>query len=129
MNELLLTALVSAVLAGGSVWKYKTYQYEAEEAERIAAVAEVTRIARHKVGEASTEHEVAKTKITTEYVVVTKDIEHVVNKIEYRDRICFDDDGLRAHAAAVRLTGNTSEPSYPMPAASAPAGRASSVSP
>lgn len=103
--------IAAALLSSFSTYKIMDWRADAAELARTEAAAELTKMQNLAASVAATAHENAKVKINTEYLVVTKEVENVVTKIEYRDRICFDDDGVRAHNHSVRLTGNTSEPS------------------
>lgn len=60
-----------------------------------------------KIDTSAVQHEIAKTRIETEFVTITKEVERVVEKPTYRN-ICLDDDGLRVIAAAI---GAASTPS------------------
>ncbi len=120
MTFAVAAVIVASALTGGSVWKYQEYKYVAKDAARIEA-ENIRLNTNEEVAEAAaTKHEVNKTKIATKYVVVTEAIENVITKIEYRDRVCFDDDGLRAHASAVKLTHPSSKSENSLPTAPVP---------
>lgn len=116
--------IVGAVLTagiGGAVgaWKVQEWRYGALEAERMEQERETAKMRRQAANSASTGHEQDKTRIQTEFVTIEKEVERVVNQIEYRDRACLDPAGLRTLQEAIRLTGNPSEPvnTVPTPAA------------
>jgi uncharacterized protein YlzI (FlbEa/FlbD family) len=113
-------AALSAIMAGGGAWEFQNSRFEAKELARKAAEAELAASNQAAIDTASTSHTAAKAKINTKYLVVTEEIENVVTKIEYRDRICLDADGLRAHASAVELTGATRKSERALPAADIP---------
>lgn len=69
-----------------------------------------------KIDTSAVQHELAKTRIETEFVTITKEVERVVEKPTYRN-ICLDDDGLRVIAAAI---GTAHAASQPAPAVSRP---------
>lgn len=110
-------ALVSAGLAFGGAWQVQNWRYESKDAVRIENERELQRLQQRTATVASAGHEQDKVQIQTKFVTITEEVDRVVEKIEYRDRMCFDDDGLRAHAGAVRLTGNAGQPGYALPAA------------
>lgn len=120
MNPLIIACIISILISGASVWKFQDYRYAAIELERVEAERELHKMRNKAMDTASENHENTKIQIQTKYSVVTKVIDNVIHKIEYRDRLCFDDDGLRAHDGAVRLTGNTSEPESRMPTTNIP---------
>lgn len=111
MYQLAIAAIIAALMSGIGTWKVQEWRYDSKELARVEAGRELTKMNNAAANAASTEHEKTKTKIEKEYLVVTKEVENVITKIEYRDRICFDDDGLRALNRAVGLTGTASKPS------------------
>jgi hypothetical protein len=110
MYNFIIVALLSSVLSGFGTWKVQAWRYDSKELARSEAAAELTKLNARAASIASAGHEEFKTKTDTKYLVVTSEIENVVTKIEYRDRICFDADGMRAHDGAVRLTGAAPKP-------------------
>jgi hypothetical protein len=114
-----ITALIAAVLAFAGAWTVQGWRYDAQGKARLELAQEVQRMRARVADKASEAHEVDRVKIETEFVVVTSEVEKIVEKTIYRN-VCFDADGLRAHARAVRLTGNSSEPPDPVPAPAAP---------
>lgn len=107
--------IVGAVLAagiGGAVgaWKAQEWRYGALEAERMAQERETAVMRRKAANTAATGFEQDKVRIQTEFVTIEKEVERVVNQIEYRDRGCLDPAGLQHLQAAIRLTGNPGEP-------------------
>ena len=120
MYQFVIVALISTFLSALGTWKVQEWRYTAKEAQRMEVEKELTKLNSASANMASAKHETTKTLIATKYVAVTETIDNVITKIEYRDRVCFDDDGLRAHAGAVRLTGNTSELKDGLPTAAAP---------
>lgn len=112
--------IVGAVLAAGiggftAGWKAQTWRYGALEAERMEQERETAKMRRQAANTAATGFEQDKVRIQTEFVTIEKEVERVVNQIEYRDRACLDPDGVRSLQAAIRLTGNSSEPGNPVP--------------
>ena len=112
--------IVGAVLAAGvggfaAGWKTQGWRYGALEAERMDQERETAKMRRQVANSASTGHEQDKARIQTEFVTIEKEVERVVNQIEYRDRACLDPAGVRTLQEAIRLTGNPSEPGNPVP--------------
>lgn len=118
MNIQLIIAAAIAVSSFGTAWKIQDWRADAAELERVTVAQEMARNLRKVTSGASTAFEDDGAKVKTKIVTVRQEVDRVVEKIEYRN-VCFDADGLRAHASAVRLTGNTSKPESPLPAASA----------
>lgn len=118
MFAYVVTALVAALLACSGAWKVQDWRYAAKEAERLEAAREATRMNERAADGASVSFEVAREKIRTEFVVVTSEVEKIVEKPIYRN-VCLDDDGLRALSAAI---GHKPSASEPAPAVSRPAG-------
>jgi hypothetical protein len=124
LSTLKAYVIVGAVLAagiGGAVgaWKAQDWRYGALEAERMEQERETAVMRRKAANTAAKGFEQDKVRIQTEFVTIEKEVERVVNQIEYRDRACLTDDGLRSLQAAIRLTGNPGElgNTVPTPAA------------
>lgn len=103
--------IVGAVLVAGvggfaAGWKTQGWRYGALEAERMDQERETAKMRRQAANSASTGHEQDKARIQTEFVTIEKEVERVVNQIEYRDRACLDQDGMETLNRAIRLTGN-----------------------
>lgn len=116
--------IVGAVLAAGiggaaGAWKVQNWRYAAKESERLEQERETAVLRRTAANKAATGFEQDKVRIQTEFVTIEKEVERVVNQIEYRDRACLSDDGLWSLQSAIRLTGNPSEPGNPVPAPAA----------
>lgn len=112
--------IAGAVLAAGvggftAGWKAQTWRYGALEAERMEQERETAKMRRQAANTAATGFEQDKVRIQTEFVTIEKEVERVVNQIEYRDRGCLDPAGLQHLQAAIRLTGNPGEPGNPVP--------------
>jgi hypothetical protein len=124
LSTLKAYVIVGAVLAagiGGAVgaWKAQDWRYGALEAERMEQERETAVMRRKAANTAAKGFEQDKVRIQTEFVTIEKEVERVVNQIEYRDRGCLTDDGLRSLQNAIRLTGNPGElgNTVPTPAA------------
>jgi len=112
-----VTALVAAFLACSGTWKVQDWRYASKEAERLEAARESARMNARVADVASEKFEVAREKIRTEFLVVTSEVEKIVEKPIYRN-VCLDDDGLRALSAAL---GNKPARGEPAPALPGPA--------
>lgn len=109
---------LSLLLGFGGGVKYTNGQHAIKEQAREVNQRTTERLQRQNSNTAAIGHEADKIVIKEVFVPVTKEIERVVNKIEYRDRACFDDDGLRVFRSAIsRANGDTSEPGNPVPKA------------
>jgi hypothetical protein len=64
-----------------------------------------------KIDSAAVRHEQVKEVIRTKFVPIQTEVERVVTKIEYRDTMCFTDDGMRVLASAI--AASASAPSKP----------------
>jgi hypothetical protein len=71
-----------------------------------------------KVDQAAGRHEAAKTKIETVFVPITTEVERV--QTIYRDRACFDDDGVRVVNRAIDAANVAA--GFPARAVSSPSG-------
>lgn len=122
---------LAAVSGFGSAWKIQNWRHDAvmleiEQANIVAkdAQLETDRLRRTKVDTASQAHEETKVVIETKFKTITKEVERVVNKIEYRNAAaCLDDDGLRVANESIATTGTVTsagpQPAHPVPATSA----------
>lgn len=124
LSTLKAYVIVGAVLAAGvggfaAGWKTQGWRYGALEAERMDQERETAKMRRQAANSASTGHEQDRVRIQTEFVTIEKEVERVVNQIEYRDRACLDPAGLRTLQDAIRLTGDSGELGNPLPAATA----------
>jgi hypothetical protein len=107
--------VVGSVLAagiGGAVgaWQVQNWRFGAIKAAELEQARETSKMLRQAANSASTGHENDKVTLKTEFVTIEKEVERVINKIEYRDRACFDPDGVRIINDAIGLTGNPGEP-------------------
>lgn len=116
MYTYVATAVVAAVLAFGAGWKVQAWRYDSAALEASKQVAADAREDRHNANVAAGGHEADKGAIRTVFVPITQEVERVVNQIEYRDRACLADDGLRVLNEAIRATGAASEPGNPVSA-------------
>lgn len=116
MNLQLIIAAVIAAASFGTAWTARGWVCDADAAKKIAADAVALEAGRAKANTAGTGHEADKLKLQTKFVTITETVEKIIEKPIYRAD-CFDADGMRAHASAVKLTDPASQPSDPVPAA------------
>lgn len=95
-----------------SKWDQALLEQQAREAERIEA--------------AQQKKEKADGKAKVVYRTITETVDKIV--VQYRDKPCLDDDGLRAASRALRGS-NSAEPDKPLPRPDGTTGRTSSYSP
>lgn len=93
--------LIAGLFAGGfTSWRVQDWRFAAKEKQRLEAQAEKERNDRRVVDGAAVGHEKDKAQLRTQFVTITKEVEHVVEKPFYRDA-CLDDDGMRELRAAI----------------------------
>ena len=119
INTYAAVALVSAATAFGAAWQVQAWRYDSAKLEAIEDSHEREKMRRQAANAGAQAHEVDKTTIQTQFVPITTEVERVVTQIEYRDRACLSDDGVRVLNAAIATTGDPAVPGHPMPAASA----------
>lgn len=110
--------LAVAGFAAGVKWQIGIVAARDLKASQESARVAILRA--DKVDVAAAKHEVVKEVLRTEFVPINTEVERVVTKIEYRDRACLDDDGLRVAQAAIAAANRAA--GFPAPAVSAPAG-------
>lgn len=118
LAQIVIAAMIFAAGAAGGIRWHAGKDAVAELARQENQRA-VERMRRQNTNTAATGHEQDKEKIRTEFRTITQEVERVVTQVEYRDRVCFDDSGLRLINDAIRATGDTGVVGNPMPAASA----------
>ncbi len=114
----------AAVLLGlavgfGSAWKVQAWRHDAAALAAIEQARETERMRRQATHAAAASHEADKVRIRTEFLPLTQEVERVVTKIEYRDRACLADDGVRLVNEAIRAANAGGVAGSPVPAASA----------
>jgi hypothetical protein len=104
-NYAVIGAVVGSGLLGAvGAWTVQSWRYEAKELERVQREQKVAEGLRKTANKAAGGHEQDKVRINTEFVTIEKEVERVVNQIEYRDRACLDADSLELLNRAIRLT-------------------------
>lgn len=98
-----IAALVAALLGASGAWTARGWLCTANEAERVAAEAEVRAKQASVANTAATGHERDKVKLQTKFVTITETVEKIIEKPIYRTD-CYDAEGLRAVNEAIRLT-------------------------
>lgn len=136
LSPAVLRAVAVAAILAALAWGYHLWadhqretgrqevraEWRASDLLKAEAEREVEKLRRLAAANASAGHEGDKAAIKTKFVEITKEVDRVVSKIEYRDRACFDDDGLRLINAAIAAAGiaaNPREPGDSVPASAA----------
>ncbi len=115
--SVLYAGIFAGVLGFAAGWQVNDWRHDAAEAEhaRQAKVAEDKQEA--KADEAAASHEGVREQIRTEFQVIYRDRDRVVEKPVYRN-VCIDADGLRLLRAAVAKPAKASgEPAPTVPGA------------
>ena len=112
---ILLIVVFVAGMAAGVKWQIGVVA--ARDLALVQDNARVQILRADRADQAADRFEKTKTKIETRFVEVEKEVVRVVNSVEYRDRACLDDAGLRVLAAAI---GGDNAASKPAPAVSSP---------
>lgn len=107
-------AIFAALSASFGTWKVQDWRYAAKDKERLEAQAEKRRMDAKQIDAAAVGHEADKRQIQAEFVTITQEVEHVVEKPVYRDE-CLDADGLRVLTSAIRPAQPASQPAGTVP--------------
>lgn len=116
----LVIALAIAVAGFGAGVKWQIGIVAARDLKSVQEGARTAILRADRVDVAATQHERVKEVLRMEFVPITQEVERVVTQIEYRDRACLDDDGLRVARAAIAAANRAA--GVPAPAVSAAAG-------
>lgn len=109
------SATIAAVLSFASAWQIQNWRYEALDNERVQQAAAEKDANDKKADAAAESHEVAKDQVRSEFQIIYRDVNHVVEKPVYRN-VCFDDDGLRLiRKATGKPDDASSEPAATVP--------------
>lgn len=121
MNMLaqLMIALAIAVAGFGAGVKWQIGIVAARDLRAVQEGARAAIRRTEQVDVAAEAHERTREVLRTEFVPITQEVERVVTKVEYRDRVCFDDDGLRVARAAIDAANRAA--GFPTPAVPASA--------
>lgn len=103
MSILAKLVLVAVIFAAGLASGIKIHAgiIAQRDLKAVQDNARVQILRADKADQAADRHEQTKTKIETRFVEVEKEVVRVVNSVEYRDRACLDDAGLRVLTAAI----------------------------
>lgn len=107
----LITGVGGAAIAGAAAWQVQSARHDAYLYKQEVNARAEARLRRQNAETAATGFEAARVVIQKQIEVVTEEVERVVTKVEYRDRICLDDDGVRAANRA--LSGSAVDPGQP----------------
>ena len=115
------TALVAAALGGAGAWKVQGWRFAAQDAQRLEAQAEATRINEKAASAASTSFETKKASNETRYRTITVEVEKIVDRPVYLQQ-CLDDDGLRLINSQIRRETPPGQLGLKLPRPGAPGG-------
>lgn len=105
-------AIAAAIAASVATWNVQAWRFDSERLSAAEHVREVERFRRQAANKGATAHEADKVQIREVFVPITQEVERVITQIEYRDRACLTDDGVRAINEAVgRANGHPTKPS------------------
>ena len=125
---------VVALLYGAYKWVDTSWETTAgiergtktKQAEWDAAVEAQREKEAKQIETATTKHEAQREKTKIVYRTIRQNVERVVTRDVYRDRACFDPDGVRLASDALRgPNGTPGKPDKPMPATDRAPGRPS----
>lgn len=110
---LIAVVLLAGAAAGAAVQQWR---WGAADAERVEREAEAARLQRRAADAAAVRHEGLRAQLAREQIVLTREVDRVVEKAVYRAE-CFDADGLRIVQAAIG--GDPGQPAPALPASAA----------
>lgn len=119
--SILVQLLILAAVAAGGFWAGDEWRSGIVARRDLKAVQDNARVQilrADRVDQAAERHEKTKTVLEIQYRDIEKEVERVVTQIEYRDRVCLADDGLRIAARAVDAANAAA--GFPARAVSAP---------
>lgn len=96
----LYAGIIAGVLGFAAGWQVNDWRHDAAEAERARQVKVAEDKQEAKADAASASHEGVREQIRTEYQVIYRDRDRVVEKPIYRN-VCLDADGLRLVKRAI----------------------------
>lgn len=113
--------LAGLAFGGGAAWNVQQWRHDSAQLAAQVNQRATERLRRQNTNTAAAGHEADKIVIRKVFVPITQEVERVITKIEYRDRQCFDADGLRViNAAAARANGDPAQPGDTVPASAKP---------
>lgn len=104
-------AALAVGFAGG--WRVQALRWAAADGERAAVQAESEQLLRRAADAAAIRFEVERNAMASRRVVITREVDRVVESPVYRD-LCLDAAGLRVLANAIGSAGDTREPASAM---------------
>jgi hypothetical protein len=105
-------ALLAAALGFAGAWQVQDWRQAANAAEQAEQARELGVQRAHQADAAAASHERFKADQAVQVQVITREVEHVVERPVYRN-VCLDADGLRLIGQAI---GSAADPGQPAPA-------------
>ena len=107
-------ALLAAAIAATGAWQVQNWRFDARELERVQAQAAATQQAARAANTAAAAHEQDKTHAAQKTRVIRQIVEKIVERPVYAG-VCFDRDGLRALATAIKPGDLAAQPGDAVP--------------
>lgn len=107
-------ALIAGAIAATGAWQVQQWRFDARELERVQSQAEATQQAARTAAAAAAAHEQDKTHAAQKTRVIRQIVEKIVERPVYAG-VCFDSDGLRALATAIKPGDPTAQPGDAVP--------------
>lgn len=99
-----MSALYASVIAGvlgfGAGWVVNDWRHDSAEVARIDQVHQAEKRQEVQADQAATRYEQAREQVRTEFQIIYRDRDRVVEKPVYRN-VCLDSDGLRLIRRAI----------------------------
>lgn len=109
-------AIVAALSAATGAWQVQDWRYGAKEAQRLEQAREDRALREKTIDHAAVGHEKDKVRTQTEFLVITQEVDRVIEKPFYvASELCLDDDGLRQLNGARRPAAAASQPARALP--------------
>ena len=117
MSGAAYAAVIAGVLGFAAGWQVSDWRHEATDAERAQQQQKADDAQAVRADSASASHEGVRDQLRTEFQIIYRDRDRVIEKPVYRN-VCLDADGLRLVRSAIGKPSPTA--SQPAPAVSGP---------
>ena len=109
-------AAIALLIAFGAGWRISSWRANAQRTAELESAARQTVRRADKTDRAAAAHEGQRAQLRAQAQVITREIEHVVERPVYRD-VCLDADGLRILSAAIDGAADAGQPAPALPTA------------